>query len=303
MSLWRILLVTVPVVSPSLVLSGCDDLALRRSTAAAAAAAAAAADSASDPVEAPKASGVRPRLKEAVPGNASLEEENFARVRRMLRRLVTAEETYFAENGTYNDSLAQIGFTPDRPTEVRFLWLSRDGWAASGTHPSIEGRDCVIFVGKTQAPPTTLKYIRQGREGIPVCDDTSRPGKPVAAPPPVASPPTPPPKDTGNALDALSPPVAMKVDLRNLVRSQETYFATQGIYSRRTEPLGIQYLWHRDVRIKILSADNGSWAAKATHARFPGKSCVIWFGSVTPRPATDGRRRQADRPGVPVCDD
>jgi hypothetical protein len=296
-SLWRILLVTVPVVSAPLLLSGCDDLALRRS------AAAATADSASDPVDPPKASAVRRRLKEAVPGGASLEEENFARVRRMLRRLVTAEETYFAENGTYNDSLAQIGFTPDRPTEVRFLWLSRDGWAASGTHPSLEGRDCVIFVGKTQAPPTTLKYVRQGREGVPVCDDASRPEKPVAAPPPAVASPPPPSRDTANALDALSPPVAMKVDLRNLVRSQETYFATQGIYSRRTEPLAIQYLWHRDVRIRILSADNGSWAAKATHARFPGKSCVIWFGSVTPRPATDGQRRQADGPGVPACDE
>ena len=95
----------------------------------------------------------------------------------------------------------------------------------------------------------------------------------------------------------------MKVDLRNLVRSQETYFAMQGVYARRTEPLALQYLWHKDVEVKILSADAQSWSARATHARFPGKSCVIWFGSVAQRPMTDHGSRQADRSGVPVCDE
>jgi hypothetical protein len=59
----------------------------------------------------------------------------------------------------------------------------------------------------------------------------------------------------------------------------------------------------RDVRVKILAADDQSWAAKATHARFPGKSCVIWFGAVAQRPTTDAQRRQENRSGVPVCDD
>jgi hypothetical protein len=104
-------------------------------------------------------------------------------------------------------------------------------------------------------------------------------------------------------LDALDPRVLMKVDLRNLAHSQETFFAMQGFYARRTENLALQYLWHRDVHVKILSADAGSWAAKATHARFPGKSCVIWFGTVTERPRTDAQRRGESRAGVPVCDD
>jgi hypothetical protein len=299
-SLGHILLVTVPVIAVALVCSGCNDFPLRRS------AAAASADTTADPGE-PKASRGQRRIKEAASGNSVLEEENFARVRRMLRRLVTAEETFFAENGTYNADLALIGFTPDRNTEVRFLWISRAGWAASGTHPALEGKDCVVFVGQAQAPPTTLKYVRQGREGIPVCDDASRPPKPLASKPAVTPPGPPSPDsgsaDSGSALDALSPPVAMKVDLRNLVGSQETYFATQGVYARRTEPLAIQYLWHHDVRIKILSADNGSWAAKATHVRFPGKSCVIWFGPVTQKPLTDAQRRQPNGPGVPACDE
>jgi hypothetical protein len=77
----------------------------------------------------------------------------------------------------------------------------------------------------------------------------------------------------------------------------------QGIYARRTQTLALQYLWHRDVKVEILTADAESWAAKATHARFPGKSCVIWVGATPRRPATDKLKRQDSRAGVPVCDD
>jgi hypothetical protein len=104
-------------------------------------------------------------------------------------------------------------------------------------------------------------------------------------------------------LDELDPRVLMKVDLRNLAHSQETFFAMQGFYAKRPENLALQYLWHRDVKVKILAADGGSWAAKATHARFPGKSCVIWFGTVTERPRTDAQHKLESRPDVPVCDD
>ena len=95
----------------------------------------------------------------------------------------------------------------------------------------------------------------------------------------------------------------MKVDLRNLARSQETYLATQGVYARRTQPLAIQYLWRDGVDIRILAANRQSWSARATHVRFPGRSCVIWFGPVSQRPVTDAQRRQSPQSGVPVCDD
>jgi hypothetical protein len=235
-------------------------------------------------------------------GNA---ESNFAEIRRSLRRLVAAEETFFAENGTYSDDLSHIGVNPGPNTKLRFLWISRDGWAASGTHAELPGRDCVIFVGRAQAPPTTLKYVRSGREGYPVCDDSKvplrqRPGPPAAAGP--APRPNPPPADTGSALDVLDPRIVMKVDLRNLAYSQETYFKMQGVYARRPQTLALRYLWHRDVQVEILAADGESWSAKATHARFPGKSCVIWFGPVSQRPTTSAQRREANRPGAPVCD-
>jgi len=232
---------------------------------------------------------------------------NFAKLRKTLRQLVEAEETFFAENGTYSGDLGHIGMRPDPNARIRFLWISRDGWAASGTHAELPGRDCVVFVGQAEAPPTTLKYVRSGREGVPVCDDSrSRAPRPqttarASRPPPAK--PAPPAADTGSALDVLDPRVLMKVDLRNLAHSQETYLKMQGTYARRPETLALQYAWHRDVQVKILSADGESWAAKATHARFPGRSCVIWFGPVSQRPRTDARQRTGDRTGVPVCDD
>jgi hypothetical protein len=284
-SLHRGLLITVTLASV-----GCSDLLPRRP------ADGALADTTPEAASSPKPSSP-PRGRPP----AAIENAAFAEIRHTLRRLVAAEENFFAENGTYSGELSLIGLTPDKNTTIRFLWLSRDGWAASGTHAALAGRDCVVFVGQAQAAPTTLKFVRSGKEGVTICDDASAPPPPPSAAAP--DKPKPTPADTGSALDLLDPRVVMKVDLRNLAHSQETYFAMQGSYARRTEPMALQYLWHRDVRVKILTADGQSWAAKATHARSPGKSCVIWFGAVAQRPSTDAQRRQENRPGTPVCDD
>jgi hypothetical protein len=278
------------LTTAALLLLACTDLALPRIPARAS------GDSTPEPAS---TAGVSRERK--APVTADAEAAAFADIRRTLRRLVVGEATFFAENGTYTDELSVIRVSPAKNVDIRFLWVSRDGWAASGTHTALPGKDCVIFVGKAQSPPTTLKYVRAGRLGVPVCDDRSRREKSVAASPPQSPAPAPP--DTANTLDLLDPKVVMKVDLRNLAHAQETYFAMQGVYARRTEPLALQYLWHRDVKVKILSADAQSWVAKATHARFPGKSCVIWFGLVPQRPSTDAQQRGEKQAGVPVCDE
>ena len=250
------------------------------------------------PKRAPKVSRIPPEV----------EASSFAEVRRTLRELVAAEEGFFAENGSYTSDLSNIRIKPDTAIRIRFLWLSRDGWAASGTHADLPGRNCVIFVGQRKRRPTTLKYGRLGRLGTPVCDESRTPTQPsppgtarAGGEPPSKADSAPP--DTGNALDVLDPRVVMKVDLRNLAHSQETFFAMQGFFAKRTENLALQYLWHRGVQVKILSADAGSWSAKAVHAKSPGKSCVIWFGTMTERPRTDAQHKVERRPGVPACDD
>jgi hypothetical protein len=266
-------------------------------------------------VASPAAKPARPARKTAA---GAVDPETAARrfedIRRGLRRLVVAEETYYAENGIYTQDVIRLGFTAPVGSKVRFLWADRGGWAASGSHEDVPGRDCVVFVGRERGAPKTQRDVRIGREGAPVCDaPPGRPTQVAAAPSPgtqSATPtpaPTPRPEpalsDTGSALDLVEPTIQMRVDLRNLVRSQDTYYGTQGIYSRRTEPFALQYLWHRGVTIVILSANDLSWSARATHANRPGKSCVIWFGPVTQRPVTEAQRRSAERPGIPVCDD
>jgi hypothetical protein len=288
-SAWRAFLIMVPLVS-----TACSDWALPRIRADAA------SDTTPDPPVNERPSADRGQ-RNGGRANAGIEVQSFAEVRRTLRRLAAAEATFFAENGTYTEDLPRIGIAPGKDVTIRFLWLSRDGWAASGTHTVLGGRDCVIFGGQARTRPTTLKYARRGREGVPVCDDSRRR-------PPVVSTAPPEPKqpqefsDTGSVLDELSPSIVMKVDLRNLVRSQETYFANQGVYARRTQQLPLRYLWHPEVRIRILAANAESWAAEATHAKLPGQSCVIWFGEITERPVTDARRLRGNRSGEPVCD-
>jgi hypothetical protein len=215
---------------------------------------------------------------------------------------VAAEQGFYAENGTYTEDLKGLGFRPSGETQVKFLWLTPAGWAASGSHPALPGRDCVVFVGKASAPPTTLRYTRSGREGVVICDQQSGPR---AAPAAGGSGPSAPPAaaDAASALDAVNPNVQMRVDLRNLAGAQEAYYATQGSYSRRPEQLQLQFGWQRGVTVTVLQADRTSWTARATHASRPGKSCVVWFGSPPSRPVTLADRKVPDRQGVPACDD
>jgi hypothetical protein len=263
---------------------------------------------AATPPKTPKPNRASGRPAEYDPAMAA---RRFDAVRRSLRRVVVAQETYYAENGVYTEDLARLGVKPESGTEMRFLWLTRTGWAASGTHPDVPGRDCVIYVGRDHGPPTTLHDVRSGREGTPVCDVLPGARRASATSAAAAQPTAPQPAaqaapavlDTGSALDAVEPTIQMRVDLRNLVRSQDTYFGTQGIYSRRTEPFALQYLWHRGVTITILSANDASWSARATHASRPGKSCVIWLGPVAQRPVTELQRRSPEQPSTPICDD
>ncbi|CAN5871261.1 hypothetical protein BH24GEM1_BH24GEM1_18700 [soil metagenome] len=287
-------LATLP--SMALLLLGCGDLLPGRREPAFDPAAS--ADSAEAKESKPRA---RPKAgaKDAAPVTPADAASAFDQIRRSLRVLVGAEQGFYAENGAYTEDLGALGFRPTGQSQVRFLWLTPRGWAASGSHPALPGRDCVVYVGEANAPPTTLRYTRSGREGVVVCDMESapRPTNPAGS-----AAPAPPPADTASALDAVNPTVQMRVDLRNLARSQEAYFATQGAYSPRPERLQIQFLWHRGVKVTILHADRVSWAARATHVSRPGKSCVAWFGSPSTRPATEADRSVPRRSGVPVCD-
>jgi hypothetical protein len=246
------------------------------------------------PAPAPVAKPVRSR--DSTP---SEEATAFDQIRRSLRRLVSVEQTFYAENGTYTEDDERLRFRPEGRAEVRFLWLTREGWAASGTHPALPGRDCVIWIGRVNAPPTSLKYVRTGQEGVPACDVSPAPRRTDADP----VPPQLRALDTATALSDVSPSVQMKVDLWNLGRAQDAWLGTQGAFSRSVEPFALQYVWHKGVTINILSSDKWSWSGRATFAGQPGKTCVLWVGPVPAKPATENKGLVPDRAGVPVCDE
>ena len=73
-----------------------------------------------------------------------------------LRNLVTAQESYFANNNNYA-TLAQItagdGFNISRDVSLVTADESATGWSATATHPGlVDYVACGIFVG-TAAPP------------------------------------------------------------------------------------------------------------------------------------------------------
>ncbi len=76
-------------------------------------------------------------------------EPAFEQIRQSLRQLVVAEQGFFAETGVYTHDLDKLAIRKEGESEIKFLWLGPEGWAARGTHPKLTGRDCVIFVWAT----------------------------------------------------------------------------------------------------------------------------------------------------------
>jgi hypothetical protein len=265
------------------------------------------------PVAVVGADSARAKPRRAAPRDSGAREATspeaaaaFRDISQTLRRLVVAQQSFFAENGAYSADLAKVGFRPLGAGRVEFLWVTKEGWAARATHPALPGRDCVTFTGVGGPVPATRRLNRRPREGVVACDFVMppQPARPVA--PPAAdhaSAPTPVVVDTTSALDAVDPIVQMRVDLRKLALAQTAYFGTQGTFSRRVETLPLQYGWQRGVSVTLILADTRSWTARATHQARPGKSCVIWYGRPTRRPSTATERRIPPASGVPACDD
>ncbi len=257
----------------------------------------------------------KPRRPATPPDTAAREatgpeaEAAFREISQTLRRLVAAEQSFFAENGAYSADLGRVGFRPLGASQVEFLWVTKDGWAARATHPVLPGRDCVTFTGGGGPVPATRRLKRSGREGVVACEFVF-PAQPVRRPSPApadtARAPAPPPTpvvDTSSALDAVNPVVQMRVDLRKLAQAQTAYFGTQGTYSRRVETLPLQFGWQRGVSVTLIHADQRSWTARATHEARPDRSCVVWFGRPLRRPMTAAQQKVPPRSGVPLCDD
>jgi type IV pilus assembly protein PilA len=78
-----------------------------------------------------------------------------------LRNLVTQEEAWKMDSGTYATSFPPTIWSPSTGVTGPTIALTADGWTASVGHVS-SPRTCAIFVGSTPLAPAV-------KEGVPTC--------------------------------------------------------------------------------------------------------------------------------------
>jgi hypothetical protein len=99
-----------------------------------------------------------------------------------------------------------------------------------------------------------------------------------------------------------TPASVLKSALRAVSAAQVRYFQTQKTYSASVDGLGLKP--EAGVQVQVLAAGPKGWQARAVHQQQPGRSCVIFVGSVdgAEPPSTDGDHEMAGEEGVPLCD-
>ena len=99
----------------------------------------------------------------AIPKFANTKEKAYiASMKSDLRNLVTAEESYFADNVTYATTTANLSYNSSAGVTVTVSGATGTGWSATASHNGTT-KTCGIFVGAATAP------ITGQNEGEPKC--------------------------------------------------------------------------------------------------------------------------------------
>ena len=99
----------------------------------------------------------------AIPKFANTKEKAYvAAMKSDLRNLVTAEESYFADQVSYTTSTTAINFTPSTGVTMTITAATGTGWSATTSHNATT-KTCGIYVGTATAP------ISGQNEGEPKC--------------------------------------------------------------------------------------------------------------------------------------
>lgn len=99
-----------------------------------------------------------------------------------------------------------------------------------------------------------------------------------------------------------TPASVLKSALRSTAAAQSRYRDAKGSYAPTVAPLALRL--EPGVRVEILRAGTVGWQGRATHIAQPGRSCVVFVGSLegAEAPRTDGDREMAGEDGIPLCD-
>jgi hypothetical protein len=205
----------------------------------------------------------------------------LGQMRTDLRNLIAAQDTYQGQHGAYATDIAQLAaFQPMTGIDARIVHARANGWAAVETYATGTDaeRSCTIWVGgiASEERPATNAEHKVYPEAEVACDgDAIRQRDEWAA----------------------AAQSYMTFALRKLVRSEEKYLALNGHYTTDVSALE-PFLWDRGVTVTVVAAGEAGWAAKASYEMFPGKSCVLWRGTVE----TGALGLKADHDQV-VCDE
>ena len=99
-----------------------------------------------------------------------------------------------------------------------------------------------------------------------------------------------------------TPASVLKSALRSALAAQERFYAANETYAPSAEALGLRP--EAGVRVDILVVGANGWQGRATHQSQPGRSCVVFVGSLdgAEAPRTDGDHEMAGEEGIPLCD-
>ena len=99
----------------------------------------------------------------AIPKFANTKEKAYiAAMKSDLRNLVTAQESYFADNVTYAAATGNLSYNSSAGVTVSMASQSGTGWSATSTHNGTT-KTCGIYVGSATAP------VSGASEGEPKC--------------------------------------------------------------------------------------------------------------------------------------
>lgn len=107
---------------------------------------------------------------------------------------------------------------------------------------------------------------------------------------------------TATASWSASPAAQLKASLKALAAAQSRYREQRGSYAPTLSALRLRA--EPGVRLEVTAASVTGWQGRALHQSRPGRSCVIFVGSVDGReaPRTEGDGEMAGEDGVPLCD-
>ncbi len=242
--------------------------------------------------ERPARSRAAARARPAAPAAAARMREWT--VRSALEQLKWAQAKNFRLKRGYATDVVSLGYQRPPGTIVRIVWSNKWGWAALAADSLVPDQYCLTYVGSVP-DAITPDSRRWGKPGQIYCD--GRTADATIGRETLYGDETP---DQTLARYALT---VMPTSLMQLAIAQEAYRKVQYTYARRIEPMTLQFGWEPGVRVRMLFANSEGWSAEATYDLLPGRSCVVWGGTVPQRPVTAADEVEAEDEGVPACDE